>query len=346
MNNGCKRTDIKKSEIVNQKKQFIFDVEQSSNYVFPFESFTYYIYIKNISTTEINNFVIKIENDKEIYFDEKIKNSTPITLKPGEIKLYEMKASCSEKGSYRVHFICYGDETPILFKTLKIKCNTTYNSDKLIHKISIYDFTPYEETYSMEADNYSEDVTQTFKRQKLPYMAKEQPFNLQKQFVLENIESESLIDQLNIKNTNEHVYQYISRESFIKDSVETFEGENLQDIIDDINNNSKYFNAKFLRTGTNSLLNDFTQYKPNGLIYRLGLLTSELYHMLGIIPTYTYMTDKLFKWAPHKSGYKLFMDYNPDGQLIDLYPRERGMKWGQNVWAGTGWIVRKEVTDE
>ena len=346
MNNGCKRTDIKKSEIVNQKKQFIFDVEQSSNYVFPFESFTYYIYIKNISTTEINNFVIKIENDKEIYFDEEIKNSIPITLKPGEIKLYEMKASCSEKGSYRVHFICYGDETPILFKTLKIKCNTTYNSDKLIHKISIYDFTPYEETYSMEADNYSEDVTQTFKRQKLPYMAKEQPFNLQKQFVLENIESESLIDQLSIKNTNEHVYQYISRESFIKDSVETFEGENLQDIIDDINNNSKYFNAKFLRTGTNSLLNDFTQYKPNGLIYRLGLLTSELYHMLGIIPTYTYMTDKLFKWAPHKSGYKLFMDYNPDGQLIDLYPRERGMKWGQNVWAGTGWIVRKIVTDE
>ena len=346
MNNDCKKTDIKESEIVNQKKQFIFDVEQSSNYVFPFEPFTYYIYIKNISTTKIDNFIIKIENDKEIYFDEEIKDSSPITLEPGEIKLYKIKAYCSEKGEYRVHFIGYGDETTILFETLKIKCNLTYNSEKLIHRISIYDFTPYEETYSMEADNYSEEVTQTFKRQKLPYMAKQQPFNLQKQFILENIESESLIDQLDIKNTNEHVYQYISRESFIEDSIERFEGENLQDIIDDINNNSKYFNARFLRTGTNSLLNDFTQYKPNGLIYRLGLLTSELYHTLGIIPTYTYMTDKLFKWAPHKSGYKLFMDYNPDGQLIDLYPKERGMKWGQNVWAGTGWIVRKIVTDE
>ena len=353
MNNDCKKTDIKESEIVNQKKQFIFDVEQSSNYVFPFESFTYYIYIKNISTTRIDNFVIKIENDEEIYFDEEIKNSSPISLEPGEVKLYEIKASCSEKGEYRVHFIGYGDETAILFETLKIKCNLTYNSDKLIHRISIYDFTPYEETYSMEADNYSEDVTQTFKRQKLPYMAKQQPFNLESKFVLENIESESLIDQwATFKKTHqdgtqdEHVYQYISRESFIEDSVERFEGENLQDIINDINNNSKYFNAKFLRTGTNSLLNDFTQYKPNGLIYRLGLLTSEIYHTLGIIPTYTYMTDRLFKWAPHKSGYKLFMDYNPDGQLIDLYPKERGMKWGQNVWAGTGWIVRKIVTDE
>ena len=185
MNNDCKKTDIKESEIVNQKKQFIFDVEQSSNYVFPFESFTYYIYIKNISTTRIDNFVIKIENDEEIYFDEEIKNSSPISLEPGEVKLYEIKASCSEKGEYRVHFIGYGDETAILFETLKIKCNLTYNSDKLIHRISIYDFTPYEETYSMEADNYSEDVTQTFKRQKLPYEAKNQPFPLQTDFVPE-----------------------------------------------------------------------------------------------------------------------------------------------------------------
>lgn len=346
--------DKKYSEIINQRKQFIFDVEQTSNHVFPKEKYSYYVYIKNISGVQINNFYIKIDNDDDIQFEEiKSFESTPISIKNNETKLYELKATCLTTGIHTVHFIGYGEGTQILYKTLKINCTRTYNSDKLIHRISIYDFSPYEENFSMEADNYSDEVTQTFKRQKLPFKAGEQPFPMINNADY-NTESQSFLDQYNTaKNTKEHVYQYISRENFEEDSIESYTGENLLELINKINTESKYFKATFLGAGTNHLLNDFTQYSPNGFIYRMGLLTSELYHTLGVIPTFKYMSDYLFKWAPHPSGNHLFMASDGSGrleeskgQLLNLYPAQKAMKWDQNRWAGKGWFVYKVPTDE
>ena len=342
------------SEIINQKKQFIFDVEQTSNHVFPKEKYSYYVYIKNISGVPIENFYIKIDNDDDIQFEElNLPDSTPILINNNETKLYELKASCLTTGVHTVHFLGYGEGTQILYKTLKIKCTRTYNSDKLIHRISIYDFSPYEENFSMEADNYSDEVTQTFKRQKLPYKAGEQPFPMIVN-ADSNTESQSFLDQYNeAKNTKEHVYQYISRENFEEDSVESYTGENLLEIINKINQESKYFKATFFGAGTNHLLNDFTQYQPNGFIHRMGLLTSEIYHALGVIPTYKYMSDYLFRWAPHPSGNHLFMAEDgsgrledSDGQLLNLYPPQKAMRWGEHKWAGKGWFVYKVPTEE
>lgn len=342
------------SEIINQKKQFIFDVEQTSNHVFPREKYSYYVYIKNISGVTIENFYIKIDNDDDIQFEElNLPDSTPISINNNETKLYELKASCLTTGVHTVHFLGYGEGTQILYKTLKIKCTRTYNSDKLIHRISIYDFSPYEENFSMEADNYSDEVTQTFKRQKLPYKAGEQPFPMIVN-ADNNTESQSFLDQYNeAKNTKEHVYQYISRENFEEDSVESYTGENLLEIINKINQESKYFKATFFGAGTNQLLNDFTQYQPNGFIHRMGLLTSELYHALGVIPTYKYMSDYLFRWAPHPSGNHLFMAEDgsgrledSNGQLLNLYPPQKAMRWGEHKWAGKGWFIYKVPTEE
>lgn len=343
----------KYSEIINQKKQFIFNVEQTSNHVFPREKYSYYVYIKNISGVPIENFYIKIDNDDDIQFVEKGNIPTPITLKNNEVKLYELKASCLTTGIHTVHFIGFGEGTQILYQTLKINCTRTYNSDKLIHRINIYDFSPYEENYSMEATNYSDEVTQTFKRQKLPYKAGEQPFPMINN-ANSNTESQSFLDQYNeARNTKEHVYQYISRENFEEDSVESYTGENLLELITKLNKESKYFNATFLGAGTNHLLNDFTQYEPNGFIHRMGLLTSELYHLLGVIPTYKYMSDYLFRWAPHPSGNHLFMADDgsgrleeSNGQLLNLYPPQKAMKWDKHRWSGKSWIVYKVPTKE
>ena len=359
---------IKESEIIGQKKDFIFEVEQTSNHVFPNEIYTYYIYIKNISGVDIENFKIKIKHPDSIIILDPVDHETGISIKNDEVRLYEMKAYCTKDkiGENIVNFFGYGDGTQVLSETLKIKCTRTYNSDKLIHRINIYDFSPYEENYVMETDNYSEEVTQIFKRQKLPYKAGEQPFPIETNliydeeekkyiedphFYTENKESQSFLDQYKeAKNTKEHVYQYLSRENFVEDSIESFEGENLQELFAKINNNSAYFNARFFNSGTNQLLNDFTQYEPNGFIYRMGLLSSELYHLLGVVPSYSYMSDYLFRWAPHPSGKHLFLDdehsYTEEPALLNLYPKQQAMEWDKHVWAGRGWIVYRVPTEE
>ena len=342
------------SEIVNQKKQFIFDVEAVSDHLFPYEVTKFYIYIKNISGAVIEHLKIKIEKDEGFYFDYDLDlPDQEITLQPNQVQLYDMEGYARSIGDFYIHFIAYGDGTELHYEKIKIKCNRTYNSDKLIHKIHIYDFTPYESKFTLEANDYSEEVTQILKRQKLPYKAGEQPFPMDKNFIKENKESQSYLDQYaEIKNHpeehKEHSYQYLSREQFTKDSLESYTGKNLYEIIKDINENSEYFKATFLRTGNNHLLTDFTQYKPNGFIYRMGLLSSEIYHALGVIPTFDYMSDYLFRWAPSPTGQHL--RYNGDEinatTLLNLYPEQKSMKWDENVWAGSGWIVYKIPTDE
>ena len=64
-----------------------------------------------------------------------------------------------------------------------------------------------------------------------------------------------------------------------------------------------------------------------------------------------YMNDYLFKWAPSRSGQHLFLmgedsDFDNDFELINLYPKPKAMRWDENVWAGSGWLVYRIVTDE
>ena len=326
---------INESEIINQKKQFVFKVTQNSNYVFPNETYNYHIYIKNISGSPINNFTVKVENDFGVVFETQDLEHKPINIEPNEIKFYTLKAYCNMMGEHTVHFVGYGEETQILYQALKINCTNSYNSEKLMHRIHFYDFTPYEDNYTMEATNFNNQYTQTFKIHKTPYKSGEQPFPLKTNFIPENIESESFLEQYEeAKNTKEHVYQYIGRETFIEDSLESYTGENLFELFEKINKNSKYFRGQIFRTGTNTLLNDFRKYSPNGFIYRMGLLNSEIYQYLGVLPTYDYMSDKLFRWAPSRD------------QLLNIYPEKKAMKWGENIWAGKGWIIYKNVTPE
>lgn len=339
---------IRQSEIINQKLRLVFSVEQNTKNVLPREQFIYYVFVKNISGVQINNFKIKIINENNVHFD-KTEQESPITLKPNETKLYTFKAFCNEPGEYIVHFVGYGDGTQIVYKTLKTFCSYDGVQESLVHKLHIYDFTPYESIYSLEVEDFSQEVTQAFKRQKPPFGVGQQPFpmlsqmipdkngTLKKAWEVENIESQSFIDQYNkIKKCkdDEYHYHYISRENFTEDEIETFTGSNLQELVDNINKYSTYFEAKFLKSGTNELLNDFNQYAPNGFIYRMGLLSSELYHTLGIIPEYSYMGDYLFRWAPSSHT------------LPNLYPQKKAMKWNENIWAGKGWNVYKYITKE
>lgn len=332
------------SEIINNKKQMVLKVDQDSNYVYPNELFEYQIYCHNISFDTIKNIHIQIISPENILIDEDDYNQgVPIgDLNQQESHLLRVKARCSSTGKYTVHFLCYGDGTGLFTRKLTINCDYNAHNEETTHRIHIYNFTPYEEKYMLQSQDYSENVTRLKKIQKLPYLAKQNPFSFIKQdpqngFTID--ESQLYLDQKDILysdpvNTDEHNYQYIERENFNKGGIEYFEGRNLIDVLNQINDHSKFFNVKFLKTGTNRLLNDFKQYNPNGFFYRFGLMSSELFHYLGVLPEYSYMNDLLFRWAPDKN------------QPLNLYPKKVAMHWNTKKWAGHGYQVYKTYTDE
>lgn len=341
-----KQKDDVKSEIVNNKKQIILKVDQTSDFVYPNELYKYQIYCKNVSGDTIENVRLQVFNPSTININED--DSVPPqgidigTLKNGQSHLLYLTARSSTTGDFTVHFLCFGEGSELVTKKLTVRCDYDAYNDQTIHKIHIYNFTPYEEKYELLSKDYNDSVTQLIKKQKLPYGAKQNIFkmtssNENKGIIID--ESQSYIDANkllygDLVNTDEHNYQHLERENFNKESVETFVGENLMDIFNNINKYSKFFKATFLRTGTNKLLNDFKQYNPDGFIYRFGLMNSEIFHHLGVIPTYTYMNDYLFRWAA-------------EGQLpLHLYPKRIDMNWNMNKWAGHGWNVWKTYTEE
>lgn len=345
----------RKSEIINNKKKLILKVDQTADFVYPNELYKYQIYCKNVSGDVIKDVHIQVYNPSEVAIDqdEDLIGIEIGDLNNGESHLLFLSARCSTPGEFTVHFICYGEESEVNVVPVQISCDYESHSKETIHKIHIYNFSPYEETYELMSKDYSDDVTQLIKKQKLPYGAKNNPFKMIGSDLNQNIfadESELYIEQKNtlygemIHNendytvppykTDEHSYQYIERENFNREAIESYEGENLTKIFNDINKYSKFFNVKKIRTGTNKLLHDFREYDPNGFIYRFGLMSSEIFHNVGVLPTYSYMNDYLFTWAA-------------EGELPSvLYPQRIDMNWDANKWAGHGWNVWKTYTDE
>lgn len=310
------------SEIINQKKQFIFEVEQSIDSVFPNQLYKYQIYVKNVSGAPIKDVKIQVCNPNTIIIDEpdSIQYVEIGDMRDGESKILFLSSRCTTLGQHSVHFICYGGTSGMFYKTLQIHCTYDKYVPELQHKIHIYNFTPYEDTYRLESEDYSNQVTQLLKKQKLPYKAGEQPFNVS----VDADEPQSYINQHNtLKNTNEHVYQYLSRENYTINLLEEYVGNNLFKLLQKINDTSQYVNFQFLRTGTNELKNEFKEFESDGFIHKFGLLNSEIFHHVGVIPTYTYMSDYLFRWAP-----------STENQLLNLYPPRRAMNWNTKVWNG------------
>lgn len=322
------------SEIINKKKQFIFQVEQSNNSVLPNKKYLYYIYIKNISGLLAEDVHIKIVHPTSIIVDEPdTSNFIPIgDLKDGQSHLLKVAAKCTMTGEFTVHFICYSDISGMFYQSLKIHCGYEKYTPELKHRLTVYNFTPYEDTYSIHIRDFSSQVTQQFKNQKLPYKAKESFFNAIEDYT---DESQSFLDQLSVlKNQDEHGYQYIGREDFSVNKIESYEGSNLLELLKQVNEHSQYIRATYLRTGNNELNNELKQFKPDGFLKRFGLLSSDIYHNTGVLPTYNYMNEYLFRWAPSKE------------QPLNIYPERRAMQWDMKRWAGEGYIVYEHFDDE
>lgn len=325
------------STIINQKKKLFLYVTQSKNLVWPNKTYDYQIYVKNISGQTIDNINIYITNPKEIVIKEAQKGENTEhqhtykipTLKSGQSALINVNdCLIMQEGYYNVNFIAMGDETEIKTQTLLIKCGYENDNKNILHRIAFYNFSPYESAYMQKASDFNENVTQLTKVQTKPFEAYNQPFEM------DNLELDLYAQDIFLQNTDDISSMYLGRENWELNLQETFVGQGLSNLIHKINEESNLVDIDFLRVGNNEMLTDFQRIYPNGFIYRFGLIKSEFYKLLGIIPKIYSINDDLFRWARR--------DDEPY-----VYPPRENDKWDQKPWCGTGYYVyESKIVDD
>ena len=312
-----------KSTIINQKKKLFLHVVQSKNLVWPNSTYDYQVYVKNISGQEIKNLKIYITNPKEVVIEEKgdsITYEIP-TLKSGQSVLLNINdCLIMQEGYYYVNFIAMGDETEIATKSLMIKCGFENDNKNILHRIAFYNFSPYENAYMQRASDFNENVTQLTKIQTKPFEAYNQPFEM------DTLELDLYAQDTFLTNTDDMPSMYLGRENWESNLEEGFVGQSLLNLIQKINKESNLVEIDYLRAGNNEMFTDLQQIFPNGFINRFGLLKSEFYKLLGIIPNVYSINDDLFRWARR------------DDEPI-VYPKRENDKWNQKPWCGTGYYV-------
>lgn len=314
------------STIINQKKKLFFFVTQSKDLVWPNKTYDYQIYVKNISGQTIDNINIYITNPKEIVIKEAQTEENQRTykipsLKTGQSVLINVNdCSIMQEGYYNVNFVAMGDETEIKTQTLLIKCGYENDNKNILHRIAFYNFSPYESAYMQKASDFNEEVTQLTKVQTKPFEAYNQPFEM------DSLELDLYAQDTFLQNTDNMPSMYLGRENWEFNLQETFVGQGLSNLIQKINKESSLVDIDFLRVGNNEMLTDFQRIYPNGFIYRFGLIKSEFYKLLGIIPKIYSINDDLFRWARREDE-------------PAVYPPRENDKWNQKPWCGTGYYV-------
>lgn len=332
-----KKIDLK-SEIINQKKQLIFEVSQSTDATLPNNEYIYDVYVKNVSGVDVENVHIDIIAPSDIIFEEV--NSSEVferiqrigDMKNGDVKYLQIAARVTTIGSFTVHFCCYGKNTGMFNVSKTIESGFDKTQKETIHRIGLYKFDEYEQHYTQKTHYYNKNVTQLTKYQKKPFDKGLQPFPM----IIDGDETEEIIRQINRqKNVDELPTRYLGRELGIVDKVESFTGKNLRELINEINEKSDYINIDLLRVGSNELDNDLFRLYPDGFINRFGLLRSEIFHHTGVIPTFENMGKYLFRWAPTQE------------QIERFFPKINSFEWSSKYWAGDGcWVYEYYDNDE
>ena len=318
------------STIINQKKKLLLYVTQSKDLVWPNGSYDYQIYVKNVSGQTITNLKIYIANPKEVVIKEKENEQQTYSikeLKTGQSVLLNVRdCTIMKEGYYYVNFVAMADETEIKTETLLIKCGFENDNKNTIHRIAFYNFSPYESAYMQKISDFNEDVTQLTKVQTKPFEAYNQPFET------DELELDLYAQDIFLTNSDDMPSMYLGRENWESDLQESFTGQSLFNLIQNINKESNLVHIDYLRAGNNEMETDFQQIFPNGFIHRFGLIKSEFYKLLGIIPNIYSINDDLFRWARSE-----------DEPVI--YPKRENDKWNQKPWCGTGYYIYEIKTE-
>ena len=331
--NNCDSNISLQSQIVNEKKEIYLDVNQTADFVLINQYYEYTVYVKNVSNSVIEDIKVFVLNQKAISinsdypdddFYENIGN-----LNPGESRIFKLKARCTQSGYYNTTFVAYGKSTEIESKNTFITCGLVRYVPETYHKISVFNFDPYEEGYWLSSSDYNNQVTQLTKVQNRPWQDKQRYYN---QFIDYELD---LYDQdIESKNKDNLPITHLGRESYIYNEQELSVGDGLRNLVDRINKESQLINLTLLRTGNNELENDFVNLQQQNMMDKFGLLRSELYHALGVIPTFSYSVDGLFRWS------------REDDYLANhIYPPLNDYFWNTKKWAGHGYTVDEIYID-
>ena len=281
-------------------------------------------FFDNTITEEMTNI---LQGEIEAITESLQQDNKPIqvfsipTLKSGQSVLLNIDdCLIMQEGYYYVNFIAMGDETEIATKSLMIKCGFENDNKNILHRIAFYNFSPYENAYMQRASDFNENVTQLTKIQTKPFEAYNQPFEM------DTLELDLYAQDTFLTNTDDMPSMYLGRENWESNLEEGFVGQSLLNLIQKINKESNLVEIDYLRAGNNEMFTDLQQIFPNGFIHRFGLLKSEFYKLLGIIPNVYSINDDLFRWARR------------DDEPI-VYPKRENDKWNQKPWCGTGYYV-------
>lgn len=341
-----KRKICLNSTIINEKKDLYLEVNQSDDFVLPNSEYQYEIFIKNTSLSKITDIKLYILNQKAVVF-KSYQGETQASkkyhiqdLKPGEaVYLTINDVTVAESGIYTVNFVAYGKNTTTEVVSKKISCGYTKYIPEIYHEISVFNFNPYEESYELSSTVFNDAVNQTEKIQHRPYQEGLQPYKMElndnyfRDF--NDIHGYRVFDQqIDFINKDDFPITYLGREEYISNKNENYKGESLKDLIKKVNQESDLINITYLRNGNNNMKLDFKPLYPKGFMDRFGLLKSEIYQRLGVIPTFSYMNDYLFRWAREN-----------DKLANAIYPPLRDDHWDENLWCGYGWYVWEYYAD-
>lgn len=319
-----------KSNIINQKKRMIFEVDQESNFILPTQTSSFQIYLKNVSGTTIDNVLVKAINPAEIIINEGDKNQEYLLeeMYNNESFIINLDYTIKEPGIYYITFICYGENTGVYYENLEIYCNYTKPKKETEHNLIIYNFSPYEEHFMLSSEDFNSQTTKLVKYQHKPYKHHENHYKL-----IKNGELDSS-DVLKYKNKDDLPIININRENYTVNILEKYKGSNFTELFEAINENSEYLRTKLLRTGTNVFEKTLQPMYPNGFIHRFGLLRSEIFHHTGVIPEFSHMSDRLFKWDASALPQR------------NIWPELKKSYWNTKVWAGDVYYVWEYYDDK
>ena len=331
--NNCDSNISLQSQVVNEKKEIYLNVNQTTDFVLINQYYEYTVYVKNVSNSSIEDIKVFVLNQKAIsinsdYPDDGFYENIG-TLNPGESRVFKLKARCTQSGYYNTTFVAYGKSTEIESKNTFITCGLVRYVPETYHRISIFNFDPYEEGYWLSSSDYNDQVTQLTKIQNRPWQNKQRYYN---QFIDSELD---LYDQdIELKNKDNLPITHLGRESYIYNEKELTTGDGLRNLVEHINKESQLINLTLLRTGNNELENDFINIQQRNIMDKFGLLRSEIYHALGVIPTFSYAVDGLFRWSREN-------DYLAN----HIYPPLNDYFWNTKKWSGHGYTIDETYID-
>lgn len=325
--NDCDSNVLLQSQIVKEKKDIYLNVTQTTDFVLINQYYEYTIYVKNTSNSLIDDIKVFVLNQKAISINNDYPDDNTYVnidnLKPGESRIFKLKARCTQSGYYNTTFVAYGSGTEIESKNTFITCGLIRYVPETYHKISIFNFDPYEEGYWLSSSDYNDQVTQLTKIQNRPWQEKQAYYNQFTNYQLD------LYDQdTELKNKDNLPMTHLGRETYIYNEKERTPGDGLRNLVDHINKDSQLINLTLLRIGNNELETNLKQIQQRNMMDKFGLLRSEIYHALGVIPTFSYAVDGLFRWARGN-------DYVAN----HIYPPLNDYFWNTKKWAGHGYTI-------